>query len=306
LIRIGSAGWSYPDWDGIVYPPRRSRGFDALTFLASYLDCVEINSSFYRIPDPGIVASWAERTARFERFVFSAKLWRGFTHAPEALAAAGEGAAESAFKASMRPLREAGKLGPVLIQFPYSTHNTPASRSRLREILDRFGEFSLVVEFRHASWMTEDLLGFLRERGAAFCNIDQPAISSNVPPTAHATGTTAYVRLHGRNSEAWFEEGAGRDRRYDYLYSAEELDAWAGRIRALAARAKDVIVIANNHYRGQGVANALELRSILEGTKVQAPRGILDAYPRMRGRAEAGEAPGSSTPPPIQGILPFR
>ncbi len=206
----------------------------------------------------------------------------------------------------MSPLRESGKLGAVLIQFPYSFHAAAGNRSKLQEILDRFGDFSPVVEVRHASWLREDLPGYLRDRGVAFCNVDQPDISSNLPPTAHVTGALAYVRLHGRNAEAWFEEGAGRDRRYDYLYSAEELAGWAGRISAMAARARDVIVIANNHYRGQGIANALELKSILEGSKVRAPQGILEAYPRLRDRADAASSPEPATRPSIQGILPFQ
>lgn len=305
LIRIGSAGWSYPDWDGIVYPSRRSRDFDPLACLAAFLDCVEINASFYRIPNPGSAASWAERTAPFERFLFTAKLWRGFTH--EALGPGDEAReAERAFREALQPLRDAGKLGALLVQFPYSFHDTPESRTRLGEILGRFADFPVVVEVRHSSWLKEEFTSYLREQGVAFCNVDQPALSSNIPPTAHVTAPTAYVRLHGRNAGAWFEEGAGRDRRYDYLYSAEELAGWAGRITSLAATAKDVIVIANNHYRGQGVANALELRSMIEGTKVQGPPGILDAFPRLRDRVEAGPAPVPRTRTSAQGFLPFR
>ncbi len=305
MIRIGSAGWSYPDWDGVVYPAPRPRDFDPLACLAAFLDCVEINSSFYRIPAPSAAASWAERVAGRAGFLFTAKLWRGFTHDAAPGSAEEAGAAERAFRDAMRPLREAGLLGAVLIQFPYSFHNAAHNRARLAEILERFADFPLVVEVRHASWLRGEFLGFLRERGAGFCNIDQPAVSANIPPTAHVTGAPAYVRLHGRNAEAWFDEGAGRDRRYDYLYTTEELASWSERIRVLAASAADVFIIANNHYRGQGVANALELRALVEDRTVDAPPGILAAYPHLASRARA--APHSpQTPPPAQGILPLR
>ena len=134
---------------------------------------------------------------------------------------------------------------------------------------------------------------------------DQPQVSANIPPTSHATARIAYVRLHGRNAAAWFEQGAGRDRRYDYLYSAEELTAWADRITHLSAGAQDVFVIANNHYRGQGIANALELKSILEGAKVPAPPEILDAYPRLAERAVPAPRSPVETRQPAQGILPL-
>lgn len=299
---MGSAGWSYPDWDGIVYPKPRGRGFDPLSWLAAYLDAVEINASFYRIPTASAAAGWARRTAPFERFAFTAKLWRGFTH--DATPEAEMREAEKAFRLAMQPLRDAGKLRAILLQFPYSFHDTAAIRSRLSDLSERFGDFGLVVEVRHASWLKGDLLSLLRKRGISFCNLDQPAISANIHPTAHVTAPLAYVRLHGRNAAAWFEEGAGRDRRYDYLYPAEELSGWAQRITQLAAEASDVMVIANNHFGGQAVTNALELRSMIESTRVKAPPGILAAFPRLADRAEAfvPEAPGRA---PTQGAFPF-
>ena len=317
MIRIGSAGWSYPDWEGIVYPARKSESFDPLACLAAIVDCIEINSSFYRIPRAEAAASWVKRTSAFPEFLFTAKLWRGFTH--ESHPPAGDAAREAAraFRESMKPLREAGRLGALLVQFPYSFHNNADNRSRLREIVERFGDFSIVVEVRHSSWLTTEFLASLREQGIAFCNIDQPALSSNIPPTTHVTSATAYVRLHGRNAAAWFDEGAGRDRRYDYLYSNEELSGWAERIISMAARARDVFVIANNHFGGQGIANALELKSIVAGAKVKAPAGVLERFPRLRDRAEPAPEPTTSAGSNAagvtataarehgQGVLPF-
>jgi uncharacterized protein YecE (DUF72 family) len=305
LIRVGSAGWSYPDWEGIVYPAQRAKEFDPLAYLAEFLDCVEINASFYRIPEPGAVASWAARVAARPEFRFTAKLWRGFTHEPAA-DRDGLRASEAAFREAMRPLREAGRLAAVLAQFPYAFHNTARNRARLEEIFDRFADLPLAVEIRHRSWLAEEFLAHLRERGVAFCNIDQPAVSANVPPTAHVTAPIAYVRLHGRNASAWFEEGAGRDRRYDYLYSVEELSSWTDRAATLAAGARDVFIIANNHFRGQGIANSVEMKSILAGGPVEAPAEILDAYPRLAGRIVPLPQKTVQTREPAQGMLPLR
>jgi uncharacterized protein YecE (DUF72 family) len=303
LIRFGSAGWSYPDWEGIVYPAPRARGFDALAYLASFVDCIEVNVSFYRIPRKESAASWAERVGGKEGFLFTVKLWQGFTH--EAQQTADDARrSERAFRDLLAPLRAAGLLGAVLVQFPYSFHNTRESRERLRSLLDRFEDLPIVVEVRHASWMKEDFLAYLRERGAAFCNIDQPSISRNIPITGHVTSRIAYVRLHGRNAAAWFEEGAGRDRRYDYLYAAEELADWAGRIGDLATGAEDVFIIANNHYRGQGVANILELKAMVAGRAVDAPASLVEAYPHL-GEKVRPVAPARRGKKPAQGALPF-
>lgn len=303
MIRFGSAGWSYPDWEGIVYPAPRARGFDALAYLASFVDCIEVNVSFYRIPRKESAASWAERVGGKEGFLFTVKLWQGFTH--EAQQTADDARrSERAFRDLLAPLRAAGLLGAVLVQFPYSFHNTRESRERLRSLLDRFEDLPIVVEVRHASWMKEDFLAYLRERGAAFCNIDQPSISRNIPITGHVTSRIAYVRLHGRNAAAWFEEGAGRDRRYDYLYAAEELAAWAGRIGDLATGAEDVFIIANNHYRGQGVANILELKAMVAGRAVDAPASLVEAYPHL-GEKVRPVASARRGKKPAQGALPF-
>lgn len=302
MIRVGSAGWSYPDWDGLVYPAGSGKGFDPLAYLARFTDCIEINSTFYRIPQPSAATSWAERIADRADFRFTAKLWRGFTH--ETIPPEDARFAESSFRAAMEPLRLAGRLSAVLVQFPYSFHDTPECRARLTGLLDRFSDFPLVVEVRHSSWMKDEYLAWLRERSVGFCNVDQPAISANIRPTDHVTAPIAYVRLHGRNSEAWFDDDGGRDRRYDYIYSAEELAPWVDRIISMSL-ATDVFVIANNHYRGQAVANAIEIKSMLMGSKVPAPRAILEAYPRLKSIATGVEPERGRKRSPAQGSLPL-
>ncbi|MEE9292176.1 MAG: DUF72 domain-containing protein, partial [Acidobacteriota bacterium] len=127
----------------------------------------------------------------------------------------------------------------------------------------------------------------LRRWGVGFCNIDQPSLGATLPPTSHATSSIAYVRLHGRNARNWFRRSAQPFERYDYLYSMEELDPWIRRIEELAGAVEQVVVIANNHYRGKGPANGLMMKSALERRRVKAPSTLVEAYPSLEGRVVA-------------------
>jgi uncharacterized protein YecE (DUF72 family) len=286
-IRVGTAGWSYEDWNGIVYPGKPPRGFDRLAAMAALFDANEINSTFYRIPDARQTADWAQRVAFNPRFRFTAKLFRGFTH--ERKAGADE---EKAFLAAMRPLLAEERLGAVLVQFPFSFHDDARHRGELGSILDRFADIPRAVEFRHASWNRDDVARFLSERGAAFVNIDQPALSDNLPATDRAGPTLAYYRFHGRNAEKWFGPDTSNEERYNYLYSEEELDPWVGRIREGASRAGKggAYAILNNHFRGQAVTNALMLQKTLTGESRSVPETLLDTYPGLARIASAQAA----------------
>jgi uncharacterized protein YecE (DUF72 family) len=180
---------------------------------------------------------------------------------------------------------EASRLGALLAQFPQSFVKNESNRDYLRSLIERFGDYPLVVEVRHASWLEDDVLSLLSETGTGFCNIDQPLIGKAVPPSTIMTGRTGYVRLHGRNTADWFRRDAGRDRRYDYLYSHEEIRGWVERIRLMQAKRKgeaDIFIIANNHYRGQAPANAIEIVHALTGRRVEAPESLLEAFPHLK------------------------
>jgi uncharacterized protein YecE (DUF72 family) len=286
-IRVGTAGWSYEDWAGIVYPRRPPRGFDRLGLIAALFDTNEINSTFYRIPDWRQTADWALRVAHNPRFAFTAKLYRGFTHERKA-----GPAEEKAFLEAMEPLAREGRLGAVLVQFPFSFHDTPESLRTLEAILDRFATLPLAVEFRHESWDCEQTSQFLSERGAAFVNIDQPSLQGNLKPTNRITAPFAYYRFHGRRADKWFGETSNEER-YDYLYREEELEPWVGRIRAGAASVKSgAYAILNNHFRGQAVTNAVMLQKTLTGEARPAPETLFEAYPQLEGAA----APSAEDP----------
>lgn len=281
MIRVGIAGWSYPDWAGVVYPARGAGRVDRLALLAEYFSTIEINTTFYRIPDRAMTASWAARVQGRPDFRFTVKLFKGFTHRrPEP-----GGVDASSFRRALEPLAGAGLLGAILVQFPYSFHPSPASREIMGTLFESFRDYPLVVEVRHADWDKREFLEFLEARGVGFCNIDQPAVSRSLGPTEIATSRVGYVRLHGRNAENWFRKDASPSARYDYLYSEEELSPWVDRVRRIAEQAADVFVIANNHYRGKGPLGALTLLSMLTGRPVPVPPELAAAYPQIAPRA---------------------
>jgi uncharacterized protein YecE (DUF72 family) len=277
-LRIGPAGWSYPDWSGFVYPSRRSRNFHEATFLAQFFDTIEINTSFYQPIRPDHATAWIERVSANPVFLFTAKLWQRFTHEPSATVED-----ERNVRAGFDVLRQAGKLGAVLLQFPFSFHKSPETSAHLSALLKRFADYPLVVELRHSSWQTQDTLDFLREYNAGFCNIDQPVIGSSVTPTAQSTSPIGYVRFHGRRYDTWFSDDPKlpAHERYNYLYSPDELDPWVTRIEEVQKHTRNTFVVTNNHYQGKAVVNALQLLSILKGTKLKVPDDLRQHYPQL-------------------------
>jgi uncharacterized protein YecE (DUF72 family) len=277
LTRIGPAGWAYKDWWGIVYPEPKPRGFHELTFLAQYFDTVEINVTFYRPLAAKTAGTWLERIRNNDRFRFTAKLWRGFTHERNATSAD-----EQEFKDGLAPLVEAARLGAVLLQFPWSFRNTAENREYVARLRARFAEYPLVLEVRHASWSEPGTLDTLQQLDLGLCNIDQPLFKRSVKPSAVATSAIGYVRLHGRNYQSWFTENKHVGERYDYLYPVRELEPWLDRIKTIEHETQDTYVVTNNHYLGKAVVNAIEISSILKGEPVAAPQPLIDRYPELK------------------------
>jgi uncharacterized protein YecE (DUF72 family) len=289
-IFIGPAGWSYSDWAGYVYPAPRPKDFHEATYLAQFFDTIEINTSFYQPLNPEHARQWLDRVAGNPRFVFTAKLWQKFTHDPSASTED-----ERAVRAGFDALHNAGKLGAVLVQFPFAFHRTAETTAYLAALLKRFAQYPLAVEVRHASWNDAEVFALLREHRAAFCNIDQPVIGRSLEPSEEVTSSIGYVRLHGRRYDTWFSDDPDvpSHERYNYLYSTEELKPWTQRIRKVAGSATRTFVITNNHYLGKGVVNALELISMLKATKVHVPDPLRLRYPELD--AIAANPPQSPT-----------
>jgi uncharacterized protein YecE (DUF72 family) len=276
-IRIGPAGWSYKDWEGIVYPQKPGAKFDPLEYLARFFNTIEINSSFYRPFTAATAKSWANRVSNSADFMFTAKLYRVFTHERGKASAADE----KLVREGMDKLASVGKLGAVLLQFPWSFKNTDEERIYLRKLLEQFGDYPLALEVRHSSWNNAQIYEWLEELGVGICNVDQPLFTKSIKPAALATSRVGYVRLHGRNYQDWFREKAPRDDRYNYLYALDELEPWILRIKEIAAKTKESYVITNNHFRGQAVVNALEIKSTLTEQRVVGPRPLFQTYPAL-------------------------
>ena len=268
--RIGPAGWSYADWEKVVYPPHGSK-FDHLAYLASFFDTIEINSPFYRIPPPTHARSWVRRVASNPDFKFTTKVFRGFTHEKATLAADDV----LAFQHYLEPLMEADRLGAILLQFPWSFKNTPESREKLAKLFDAFAEYPRALEVRHASFQNEEFLQFLEEHDVSWVNVDQPLFHDSVKPADTLTGPLGYVRFHGRNYEKWFAHEESWER-YNDLYPQEELEPWVERIESIGKN-KDTYVITNNHFRGQAIVNAVDLERALGG-EPRVPPQLREVY----------------------------
>jgi uncharacterized protein YecE (DUF72 family) len=277
-VRVGPAGWSYADWAGIVYPSRKPSGFHEAAYLAEFFDTIEINSSFYYPLQAEHCRHWLEFVSANPRFLFTAKLWQRFTH--EGTAEADD---ERAVRSGFDVLRAAGKLGAVLLQFPFSFHRTAENLSHLGKLLKRFSDYPLVVEVRHNTWNDKAFFAMLHERGVGFCNIDQPVIGRSLKPSGRSTSPVGYVRLHGRRYDTWFSDDPAMppSERYNYLYTEQELEPWAARVHRVAAGSESTFVITNNHFEGKGVVNALQLVHLLTHAKVKVPEPLRLQYPAL-------------------------
>jgi uncharacterized protein YecE (DUF72 family) len=277
VIRVGPAGWDYPDWQGIVYPKPKPKGFDPLAYLARYFKTIEINSTFYRPARATVARTWALRASADPDFRFTAKMWRRFTHERDS---AWTDAEVADVRAGLDVLLEAGRLGAVLLQFPWSFRREPENEAWLEKLFAAFKHLPLVLEVRHVSWAGPEVMEWLSERGIGLVNVDQPLFGNSIKPAAHATSPIGYVRLHGRNYREWFRKDAGRDERYDYFYKPEELTPWVDRIRQLAAQTEEVYAVTNNHRLGKAPANAEMIESLLTGEKILAPPDLFRQYAR--------------------------
>ena len=288
---IGTAGWSYPDWAGIVYPQKKPTGFDELRYIARYFNAVELNNTFYRPPPANYARRWVEKTADAKVFHFTLKLWQRFTHER---ANPYTDVDLDVFKEGIAPLAESDRLGGILIQFPWSFQNCAENEEYLAKLSADFADYRKFIEVRHKSWQNDEALDLFRGLKLNFTNIDQPQSKTSVTPSAVVTGDAAYVRLHGRNYKAWFTKDAGRDQKYNYLYTDAELDEWVENIRKLVGTVDFVYAFTNNHYRGQAPANSLQIMSKLTGTSVDVPETLAETYPFLRdiSRKQPGDRTG--------------
>lgn len=254
MIKIGTSGFSYDDWVGQVYPPDLPAR-EHLAYYAERFPTVELNVTYYRVPEPRTVEGWVRKTPL--DFLFAVKAFQGLTHERKEPDFQG-------FVAALTPLVESGKLGCVLAQFPYSFHPTLENREYLALLRAGFGDLPVVVELRNAGWVTDETFDLLHSLNLGYCCVDEPQLRGLMPPLAIATGPVAYVRFHGRNAAKWYAHEEAWER-YNYSYSESELKEWVPRIRALDDEAPLTLVYFNNHYRGQATKGARDLGQLLLG-----------------------------------------
>lgn len=269
MIHVGTAGFDYKDWEGAVYPPATQ---DRLAWLAQYFDCIEMNVSFYRVPTAHAVERWLGSVADKPDFRFTFKLYQGLTHS-------NEDSALAPYLEAVAVCRDAGKLGAILLQFPFFFENTEESRRRLSWLAQGLAGWPCALEVRHNSWLSPAALDFVHRLNLNLCAIDICSTSTSIPAAPLATGPIGYVRLHGRNAKAWFDRNATAAQKYDYLYSPTELKEWADRVVRIAEKTQNVYVITNNHFGGKAVANAFTLARLLTGSAPRPPDHILQRFP---------------------------
>ncbi len=271
-IYIGTAGWSYKDWEGIVYPAQLKKTQHPVEYLAQYIDLLEINTSFYGHIKP----EWGKLWTRMARdvnpeFVFTAKLNKAFTHSPIAVVESTSAATirstaedERLAKEGLDSIASENMLGALLVQFPISFKNTNANRDHLDSVIEKFKQYPLVVEVRHNSWTNEGTLRYFAEKGVAFCNIDQPKLGDAIRPTEHVTAPIGYVRLHGRNYEQWFDSDSRNDR-YNYLYTEPELEHWKDAYRYHRRESREDLRRRQQSLRGQSRGQRSATQEHVEG-----------------------------------------
>jgi len=280
-VRIGTCSWADDALVNHWYPPGTVPR-ERLAWYAERFSTVEVDSTYYRVPDESMVRGWAERTP--PGFVMHVKAFGLMTRHPvrleqvppelrEGLPVDERGRVDRpprelralvfrAFLDALEPLREAGKLGGILFQLPPYVVYKPSSLDYLEWAAGQLGADRMLVEFRHRSWFEEavvaDVLRWLEERGLAYVTVDAPKVDAgNVPRTVVATtAPLAYVRFHGRNAATWNKRGGGAAERFDWLYAEDELREWVEPLRELAGQAEEAYAFFNNNNQTGGVAQA--------------------------------------------------
>src|SRR6187402_3555816 len=289
-LRIGTSGWNYPKgkgtWNGVFYPlpEDRERGFDELSFYAERFNTVEVNSTFYGQPRANATLAWAKRTPA--GFDFAVKLFQKFTHPSMSIDPGPVTQADvDAFKGGIDPLAAAGKLGPLLVQFPSSFQRSQESVDYLAWLLTTFGSYALAVELRHRSWSDAlETRQLLDKHRAAWVQIDEPKFSSSIRQDLKGGPSDLYyLRLHGRNAEQWWDHAEAEDR-YNYFYSGQELEPIAATVRDVRAMVKKAYLFLNNHFSAQSIANAVTLKKMLdEPVSARMPAEMVERFPDLAG-----------------------
>ena len=294
-ILIGTCSWTDPTLikSGRFYPGWARSAEARLQYYASQFNIVEVDSSYYALPNERTSRLWVERTG--DRFIFDIKAFRLFTQHPTPLVALPKDIREALppeakeraniyhrdmppelvnelwnrLERALLPLNSTGKLGVVLFQFPPWFYSGEQQHDYILSCKERLPQYTIAIEFRHNSWVNEKnidrTLTFLRDNNLPFVCVDEPqGFGSSIPPLAEATSDIALVRFHGRNQEMWEKKGISVTQRFNYLYSEKELQEWVPRIKELAAKTRQLHVLFNNCHQDKAVVNARQVSFMLD------------------------------------------
>ena len=276
MIKIGTSGFSFPDWKGAIYPANLSSG-RMLPYYTSELgfDTVEINSTYYRIPRSENMQAMVRKTpANFE---FVVKGFRGMTHDPFDKRLETKPTQEDVegyfrkFNEALEPVKKDGKLGAVLLQYPVFFLPSHENKEYILKSKDMLIDIPIVVEFRNRAWAKPETFQFLKENGLGYCAVDEPKLPRLMPFVNEVTSHIGYLRLHGRNPN-WFN--APTSERYNYLYSDDELDGFIPEIEKMEKNSEKSYIYFNNCHAGKAVRNAQTLKDGL-GLSVGRPKDNL-------------------------------
>jgi uncharacterized protein YecE (DUF72 family) len=255
MFYCGTSGFSYTDWSGIFYPsglPRKNW----LSYYSQEFNALELNTTYYALPTISTIESMIKKTG--EGFLFAVKANQSMTHEREQ-----NDHVFSEFIKILKPFSNAGKLGCVLAQFPYSYGYNGANIEYLKRFHSSMEDASLVIEFRNSSWLNPNALNWMRINNVGFCCVDEPKLSQLMPPIAESTSDIGYIRFHGRNSDKWWNPEHPWER-YDYSYKTEEIEEWIPKISSISKNVRNTFIFANNHWRSQAVDTIRQVRSMLD------------------------------------------
>ncbi|MEZ5359245.1 MAG: DUF72 domain-containing protein [Candidatus Zixiibacteriota bacterium] len=252
-IKIGTSGYSFEDWRGNFYPGQIQKG-KMLDHYQAYFNTVEINSTYYRIPHPAIMYNIVNKTK--PDFDFFVKANKNLTHERVDFQRPAD-----QFHEAIKPLVERNQLRGILAQYPWSFKYSPRNLQYLRICRELMQPYPFFIEFRHDSWLRDETFSLMKSEGIHFVSVDGPRLQGLLPPELRITTDMAYIRLHGRNAEQWWNGGALR---YDYLYNPNELQEWKERIEKLQDTVTKTYIFFNNCHLGQAVKNARDLMKMFD------------------------------------------
>jgi uncharacterized protein YecE (DUF72 family) len=261
-LYLGTGGYSNDDWLGLLYP-LGTKPTDYLKVYTEHFNAVELNSSFYAIPGLKAFEGMVKKSESKVRF--SIKIPQEMTHKRDA-----DDELYKRLFESVQPLRDVGMLGPFLAQFPYSFHRTPENRIYLKTLVDKFTHEKLAVEFRHGSWDNPDVRDGCKQLGIIFVSVDYPNMQGLPKSGLHITSDIAYIRMHGRNREKWWE-GKDQSERHDYEYTPDELKPWVLQIKELESDLNQVYLMMQNTTKGHALKNLKMLKGLFNDVGLEAP-----------------------------------